>query len=78
MQFHTWPKDRLSLKVPHFAALILRIDIQTKVLYLQEFANLPGRGTNISERSDQFVAHNFEAVLAVTGDTIFSSLYQEV
>ena len=66
----------------HFAALILRVDIQTKVLYFQEFTKIPGRGTKPSEHSDRLLALNFEAILAVIviwdGATIFAEFYQEV
>ena len=36
-------KDRLSFNISHFAAQILRVDIQTKVLDFQEFTKIPGR-----------------------------------
>ena len=36
-------KDRIHFKMSHFAALILRIDIQTTVLYFQEFTKIPCR-----------------------------------
>ena len=66
----------------HFAALILRVDIQTKVLYFQEFTKIPGRGAKLSKHSDRLRAQNFEAVLAViliwAGDTIFAKFPQEV
>jgi len=37
-------KDRLSFKILHFAAKILRVDSQTNVLYFQEFSKISGRG----------------------------------
>ena len=42
---HTKHTDRFSLKMSHFAALILRVDIQTNALYFQEFTKIPGRET---------------------------------
>ena len=63
-KFRTGAKDRLSFKISHFAAQILRVDIQTKVLYFQEFTKIPGRDKNRLEHWDQLLAQNFEARLA--------------
>ena len=42
-KIRTGAKDRLSFKISHFAAQILRVDIQTKVRKFQEFTKIPGR-----------------------------------
>jgi len=42
-KIRTGTKDRLSFKISHFAAQILRVDIQTKVRKFQEFTKIPGR-----------------------------------
>ena len=70
----TRPKDISSLTISHFAALILRVDIQTKVLYFQELTDIPGRDTKTyCEHSDWLLAQPFEAIFAVivilAGDT---------
>ena len=43
-KIHAGAKDRLSFKISHFAAQILRVDIQAMVLHFQEFPNISGRG----------------------------------
>jgi len=60
-------KDIFSLKISHFAALILRVDIQTKVLYFQDFSKISGQGTKISEHSDRLLAQKFETGRSVSG-----------
>jgi len=60
----TGVKDGLNSKSLHFAAQILRVDIQTKVLYFQEITKSSGRGKKTSEHSDGLLAQNLEAVLA--------------
>ena len=41
-KFGTWTNDRLSFKVSHFTAQILRVDIQIKPQYVQEFSGISG------------------------------------
>ena len=69
------PKDRDNFKISNFTALILWVDIETKVLYFQE-------RKKISELSDWLLAQNFEVVLAVrvvvAGGSIFAIVHQEV
>ena len=59
------PRMEIVQKCRNFAALILQVDISTKVLYFQEFSKIPGQGTQIPEHSDRLLAQNSEAVLAV-------------
>jgi len=40
----TGAKDKLSFKILHFTAQILRVDIQTKVLYFHDFSKISARG----------------------------------
>ena len=79
VQFRTWPKDRIHFMSSHSVASILRVGIQTKVLYFQESTKAPGRGKRYrsSQTGALIIPQNFEAVLAVivmlAGDTIFAT-----
>ena len=75
-QFHTWPKDRIHVKCSHLSALILCVDIQTKVYILRHCTRFQV-GKQASQHSDRLLPHNFEAVLAVivilARDTVFAN-----
>ena len=82
-QFHAWPKDRIDFKISHFAALILPVDIQTKLLLYSTFRGIhqdSRSSTKITGHSDRPQAQNFEAVLAATislaEDTMFAKSHQ--
>merc|ERR1712098_616618 len=44
---YTWTKDTFSFEISHFAALILQVDIQTKVIKFQDFSKIPSQGRDI-------------------------------